>query len=129
MAIRIEWETRGVLVHFEDEVDFSQVTDYQKDFYEDPRSDRCRYAIFDCRYLRSFNLTEEDLGNISVLTASGAALVSGLKQVFVANQEATIRSLEQYIELCQSLETPRSFQIFSDMESARAWVERAPAPQ
>lgn len=123
MPNHLVWEPDGPYRKYWGVIDFRELMRDIESFAEDPRSTRARYKIMDLGAAESTTVQEEDLVHFAAIDYGSSQYIKRLKVAFVCRDEALARLLHRYIALSRSIDTKWQYRTFSDLLSARAWVE------
>jgi len=116
------WETEGVVTTFFGTVSIEEVINADKEFYEDPRSDKSRYQITDFSGIVPESANDVDIQKIAAFDAGSSMSIPLLKVALVTNDQHVKTLCEKYIYYSQRLNSTWEFKICDNLQNAREWV-------
>jgi hypothetical protein len=122
MPVTSRWEKSGYIVDFSDPANFRELINANSRFFEDERSDSCRYVIYDLSGVSSLKINDRDLEDIAASDFGGSFSIKRLKVALVTDNVSVRNLCEQYISIKRNLKSPWSYFIFDDIENARKWI-------
>ena len=115
----MSWTGNDVLITFEGEVDFHEITEVDDHLYGDTRYDKQVYQIWDFRNVQAFNMTSIEARVIGVLDRNSSVWNNNIMLAVVTTDKYIIDiTLEYKKELS---ETNWQVRIFDTMEEAEKW--------
>lgn len=123
MSYQIEWEPRGVLLRFFDEVPSSELMRAHEALHGDSRFDDAHYLIQDFTQARRVNLDEEDMRCRAYIDRVASTYNRRLRMAHVALDDQLRRGLKAYIGWAQELGIPWPMQLCQRDEEARRWAD------
>ena len=119
MSYQISWTENDVLITFEGEVDFHEITEVDDNLYEDPRYDKQRYQIWDFREVNNFKITPIEARVIGVLDKNSSVWNNNIKLAAVSTDKHIIEMTLEYRN--ELKETNWQVRIFDNMQEAQKW--------
>lgn len=123
MSYRIEWEPRGVLLRFFDEVASSELMRAHEALHGDSRFDDAHYLIQDFTQARRVNLDEDDMRCRAYIDRVASTYNRRLRMAHVAQDDQLRRGLQDYIGWARELGIPWPMQLYQRDEDARHWAD------
>ena len=119
MSYQMSWTENDVIITFEGEVDFHEITAVDDKLYEDPRFDKQRYQVWDFREVNTFKITSIEASVIGVLDKNSSVWNNNIKLAAVSTDKHII---EMTLEYRKELEdTNWQVRIFDNMQEAKKW--------
>ncbi len=115
----MSWTKNDVLITFEGEVDFHEITDVDDKLYEDPRYDKQRYQIWDFREVNRFKITSIEARVIGVLDKNSSVWNNDIMLACVATDKHIIEMTLEYKN--ELKDTNWQVRIFDNMQEAQNW--------
>ena len=120
-----DWETEGVVTTFFGTVSINEVINADKEFYEDPRSDKSKYQITDFSGIVPESANEIDIQTIAAFDAGSSMSIPLLKVALITNDQHVKSLCQKYIYFSRRLNSTWKFKICEDIQSARKWISES----
>ena len=115
----MSWTENDVIITFEGEVDFHEITAVDDKLYEDPRFDKQRYQVWDFREVNTFKITPIEARVIGVLDKNSSVWNNNIKLAAVSTDKHIIEMTLEYRK--QLEDTNWQVRIFDNMQEAQKW--------
>lgn len=122
MSYKTLWENNGVCWQLSGIVTAQEILDSNNEFYQDPRSDTCKYQLVDCTRLEKFELDDSTMKELAAMDYAASLSVKKLKIALVGKTSHITDIYQQYINHSDNHETTWTTKMFDNMESARNWL-------
>ena len=126
MGYQIEWEPRGILLRFFDEVPSQELMRAHEALHGDGRFDTAHYLIQDFSQARRVDLDDEDMRCRAYIDRVASSYNRRLRLAHVARDERLRRGLEAYVGWARELGIPWPMSICLGAEEARRWADGPP---
>ena len=123
MPCRTTWETHGILWEYHGEVTGDEIDTVNSRFFRDERRHDVDYQIIDATAVTGTDWNARDAHLIAAKDFGVQREVKDLKLAFIATEPAFSALIDEYIAICDHLDTTWDFRRFDDIGSAREWVE------
>jgi hypothetical protein len=122
MSYQMSWTKNDVLITFEGEVDFHEITEVDDKLYEDLRYDKQSHQIWDFREVNNFKITSIEARVIGVLDKSSSIWNNDIKLACVTTDKHIIEMTLEYKN--ELKDTNWQVRIFDNMQEAQNWCQK-----
>ena len=119
MSYSMSWTENNVLITFEGEVDFHEITEVDDKLYEDIRYDKQSFQIWDFREVNNFNITSIEARVIGVLDKNSSVWNNDIMLACVTTDKHIIEMTLEYKN--ELKDTNWQVRIFDNMQEAQNW--------
>ncbi len=124
MPYEIRWEDRGVWVRFKERVLDAHVREADHRIHNDPRVVSIRYVLIDMSAAAYVDIAHTTPAEQAAMDLGTSHYLRSLKNAMIATDPVARAWLNQYADYARRIGIPWEFQLFDDLEQARAWAER-----
>ena len=122
MSYTMNWEEQGNVTSYYGVVDISEVFESDREFYNDPRSDKAKYRIIDFSQATPGLVDESLIEDIAAMDYGASLSIPRLNVAFITKDPYIKELCNQYIQLCMKMNIKWKCMIFEDLDSARKWA-------
>ncbi len=115
----MSWIGNEVLITFEGDVDFHDITEVDDKIYGDPRYEKQKYQLWDFQQVKTFKVNPVEARVIGVVDKNSAVWNNDIKLAVVATDEHVLNMTLEYRE--ELKDTNWQVRIFESMDEARVW--------
>lgn len=121
MPYELDWHSNGSHWTFRGHVPFAEIFEANKEFYDDPRSDRVRYQLIDCSGVDTVDWPADEIRKIAAIDVGGSYSIEKLRIAFVSTKADITGKLETYQDVLRITNSSWQVRIFSCCEEAFRW--------
>ena len=123
MSYNLNWIKNDVVITFEDDVNFEDITQANQIIYGSPKFDNMRYQIVDFQKVNHVSISEDELDVIGTLERSATIWNNEVKIACVTTNNYIKELFSEYAKAMQS--TNWQCEIFDNYSDAEKWCKKS----
>lgn len=121
MSFRLKWNKNDVVMIFENDIDFQDISQANAIIYGSPKFDNMRYQIVDFRNVTNVSISNEELEVIGTLEKSATIWNNEIKIACVTTDNNIKYLFGEYVKSMK--ETNWEFRTFENFKDAEDWCK------
>lgn len=116
------WSRHGITWRFFGAVTTDEVNRANKEMYDDPRFDTITYFVWDMLNVEQLVKDEIECGEPAATDLGASFSNNHIRGALIAREGEVYDSCNSYIQQCRTLNNPWDLKLFTDNNSALAWL-------